>query len=71
MDRNLDKYVINGVNMVKIGHFGENGPNSVILGAKWHHISKFGESGQIIFSVKVSKNYFSQVYVHKYGQECL
>ena len=29
-------------------------------------MSKFDESGQIIFSLKVSKNYFSQVY----GQKC-
>ena len=28
-------------------------------------MSKFWESSQIIFSLKVSKNYFSQVYVQK------
>ena len=33
-------------------------------------MSKFGENGQIIFSPKDSKNYFSQVYGHKIGQKC-
>ena len=31
MDKNLVKYVINGANLVKIGHFGENGQNRVTL----------------------------------------
>ena len=31
MDINLVKNVINGVNLVKIGRFGENGQNWVIL----------------------------------------
>ena len=31
-------------------------------------MSKFGESGQITFSLKVSNNYFSEVYGHKFGQ---
>ena len=47
--------------MVKIGSF---------WGPKRRHISKFEESGQIIFSLKVSENDFSQVYVHKFGQIC-
>ena len=33
-------------------------------------MSKFGESGKIIFSLKVSKNYFCQVYGTKFGQKC-
>ena len=33
-------------------------------------MAKFGESGQIIFSLKVSKNYFSHVYGHKSAQKC-
>ena len=28
------------------------------------------ESGQIFFSLNVSKNYFRQVYGHKFGQKC-
>ena len=28
------------------------------------------ESGQIFFSLNVSKNYFSQVHGHKFGQKC-
>ena len=47
--------------MVTIGSF---------WGPKLRHMSKFGEIGQIIFSLKVSKNYFSQVYGHKSGQNC-
>ena len=39
-------------------------------GPKLHHRSKFGESGQNILSLKVSKNYFSQVYGQKFGQKC-
>ena len=31
MDRKVVKHVTNGVNSVKIGHFGENGQNCVIL----------------------------------------
>ena len=33
-------------------------------------MSKFWESGQITFSLIVSKNYFSQVYGQKFGQKC-
>ena len=33
-------------------------------------MSKFWEGGQIIFSLKVSKNYFSQVYGHDFGKKC-
>ena len=69
MDINLVKKVINGVNLVKIGHFGENGQYWVILGPKLHHMSKFGEIGKKIFSLKVYKNYFSQVYGHNFGKK--
>ena len=41
--------------------FGENGHNWITLGPKWCHRSKFGERGQKI-TLKVSKNYFNQVY---------
>ena len=34
-------------------------------------MSKFGESGQIIFSQNVSKNYFSQVYGQKCGKNVI
>ena len=34
-------------------------------------MSKFGESDQIIFSLKVSKNYFSQVSGHKFGKNVI
>ena len=34
-------------------------------------MSKFEESGQIILSLNVSKNYFSQVYGHKFDQNTL
>ena len=58
MDRNVVKNVINGVNLVKIGHFCENGQNRVILayfgGQNDVICKKFGESGQIIFSLNVS-----------------
>ena len=33
-------------------------------------MSKFWESGPINFSLKVTKNYFSQVYGQKFGQKC-
>ena len=46
--------------MVEIGSF---------WGRKLRHMSKFGEFGQIFFSVNVSKNYFSQVYGHKFGHK--
>ena len=59
-----------GVNLVKIGRFGEKGQKWVILGTKWRHSPKFRESDQIFFSQNVSKNYFSQVYRHKFGQKC-
>ena len=32
-------------------------------------MSKFGESGQKIFSLKVSKNYLDQVYGHNFGEQ--
>ena len=70
MDRNLVKNVINVVKLVKIGHFGENGQNWVILGVKMTSYVKIWESGQIIFPLKVSKNYASQVSGQKLGQKC-
>ena len=45
-----------------MGHFGKNGPIWSFSGPKLRHMSKFGESGQIIYSIKVYKIYFSQVY---------
>ena len=45
--------------MVEIGAF---------WGPKLRHMSKFEESCQIILSLKFYKNYFSQVYGHKFGQ---
>ena len=47
--------------ILKIGAF---------LGLKWPHMSKFGKIGQIFFSLKVYKNYFSQVYGHNFSQKC-
>ena len=47
--------------MAQIGSFG---------GPKWRNRSKFGESGQKIISLKVSKNYFSKVYGDKFAQKC-
>ena len=44
-----------------LGHFG--GQNDVIM-------AKFGEIDQIIFSLKVPKNNFSQVYGQKFCQKC-
>ena len=34
-------------------------------------MSKFGENGQMIFALKVSKYYFSYVYGHKFGQNVI
>ena len=67
MDINLVKNVINGVNLVKIGLFGENGPNLDILGAKMTSYVKINGKMSKIFSIKVSKNYLRQVYVQKIG----
>ena len=52
------------VKMVNIGSFWHN------LGSKCRHMSNFWESGPIILSLKVSKNYFSQIYGQKCGQKC-
>ena len=63
MDINVVKNVINGVNLVKLGHFRWKWSKlGNILGPKWRNIPKFDERGQMIFSLKVSKNDFSQVY---------
>ena len=67
---NLGKNVINGVNLVEIGHFWLKCSKLVpFWGQNYPHMSKFGKSCQIIFSIKHSKNYFSQVYGHNFGQK--
>ena len=50
LHRNLVKNVINGVNLVRICHFGENGQNWVILWAKMRSYVKIWG--------KWSNNYF-------------
>ena len=74
IDINLVKNVINGVNLVKIGHFlwklsilGHFGPQNDPI---WRHRSKFWESGQKNFTLKIWKHYVSQVYWHNFGQKC-
>ena len=56
------KNVINGVNLVKIGHFwwkwSKLGHFGIIWGSKCRHMSTFREISPIILSLKVSKNYF-------------
>ena len=69
MNINLVKNVINGVNLIKVGHFGENGQIGPFWGPKLCHSSKFEESGQKILSL-VYKNYFSKVVGHTFGQKC-
>ena len=49
------KNVIEGVNLVKIGHFGENGPNWVVLWAELTSYVKIWEICQIIFSLNLLK----------------
>ena len=72
MDINLVKYVINGANLVKIGHFWWKWTKSGHFGCKNDIIYvNFWESGQIIFSQKVSKNYSSQVYGQKSGKNVI
>ena len=51
MDINWVKIIINGVNWVKIGHFGENGQNRVILA----YFEAKMTSSVIIFSRKFLK----------------
>ena len=58
-----------GVNLVKMGHFGEKGQNWVILGPKLPHMSNLGKVIKYIFSQKVYKNYSSQVYGQKFGKK--
>ena len=55
----------------KLVIFGENVQNWVILGAKMTSYVKIWGKWSNNFSLKVSKNYFSQVYGHKFGQKCL
>ena len=49
---------------------GENGPKLGHFGPKWRHRPKFRVIDPIFFSLKVFKNYFSQVYGQKFGQKC-
>ena len=69
------KNFINGVNLVKISHFwwkySKSGHFVIFWAPKWRHVSKFGESGQITFSLKASKNYFNQVYGQKCGKNVI
>ena len=62
IDKNLVKNVINGSNLVKIGHFWWKWSKlvhfGIIWGSKCRHMSKFLESSPIILSLQVSKNYF-------------
>ena len=75
MDLNVVKNAINWVNLVKIGHFwwkwSKLGHFGIIWGLKCHHMTKFWEIGPIILSLKVSKNYLSQVYGQKCGKMSL
>ena len=54
----------------KITYFDQIDPINDIFNQIWPHMSKFGENGQIIFSLKVYKNYLSQVYGHNFRQKC-
>ena len=68
------KCYFNGVNLVEIGHFWWKWSKSghlAYFGAKWRHMSTFLESGQIISTLKVSKNYFNQVYGQKSGKNVI
>ena len=75
MDRNwVKKISLMGSIWPKMVIIGENGQNCVILayfGAQNDVIcQKFAEIGQIIFSLKFSKNYLFQVYGHIFYQKC-
>ena len=70
MDVNLVENVVDGDNLVKIGHFGENYQNSDILGAKMTSYVKIWGKWSNNFSLQMSRNYFSQVYGQKSGQNC-
>ena len=51
MDINLVKIVNNGVNLVKIGHLGQNVPNALIFGCKNNVICQnFGKVVKKIFT---------------------
>ena len=63
------KNVLNVVSLVKIGHFWENVKNCVILGAKMTSYVKVLGKGSNTFSLKVSKNYLSQVFAHIFRQK--
>ena len=58
MDINLVKNVINGVNLVKIGHFCENGQNWVILGGKMTSEIKIWGWDENITFLKLSQKLF-------------
>ena len=62
--------VILGFNLVKISHLVKIVKIGSVWWPIWRHMSKFGENCQIIFSLKVSKNYYSQVYWDKLGHKC-
>ena len=71
MDINLVKNVINGVNLVKIGHFfGEHGQNCAILAVKNDVIGQ--KLGKLVknFSLKFLKKYLSQVHEYEFAQKC-
>ena len=70
MDIILVKNVINGSIWSKQVIFGENVQNSVFLGAKLTPYIKIWGKWSKNYSVKVSKNYFSQFYGHNFGLKC-
>ena len=72
MDINLVKNVINGVNLVKIGHFWWKYSKLGHFGDKMTPKVEIWEKGQKKpkkQSLKVYKNYFIQVYGHKFGEK--
>ena len=58
MDRKVVKHVTNGVNFVKIGHFGENGQYCVIWAYFW------GQNA-VICQIFWNLEYFSNNFVPK------
>ena len=73
MDINLVKYVINGANVVKIGHFWRKWSKSCHFGAYFgcqHDVicQNLRKEVKKKFTLNVSKNYFSEVYGHKICQ---
>ena len=70
MDINLVKNVINCVNFVNIGRFWLKWSKLGHFGAKMTSYVKISGKKSNNFSLRVSKNYFSQVYGKKFGQKC-